>query len=359
MRIGVMTAGGDCAGLNVVLKTLVKGAAHRGWTIIGIKNAIHGLVQNPVKSLELTPENFPPFIDMVSGTFLGSNLRKLGDANITDWTPYKGKYLVVNSDRSFVVVEDVFEERIKSLNLDALILTGGDDSLSFISKLCAPIGIPVIGIPKTIDNDIASIDRSIGFDTGIQEVVHLLDNLRTTAYSHHRVMVLEAMGNSSGHLAMHGGLAGGADAIIVPEFAYSKEALIAHIQRTLDVEKRFSGLIVVSEGTKPKDPSFATASDEIVSWLEDASISSRAVIPGHVQRGGKPSVYDRLLATRLANYALKCLDEKKHNCMLSIQQDTLVALPIDSLNRNDPRLLKKDDLIVQTAKDAGIYIGEV
>ncbi|MBN1783751.1 MAG: ATP-dependent 6-phosphofructokinase [Alphaproteobacteria bacterium] len=358
MRIGVMTAGGDCAGLNVVLKTLVRGAAYRGWDIIGIKNAAHGLVQNPIDSIDLTTETFPQFIDMVSGTFLGSNLRKLSDANIADWSPYKGKYIVVNADRSFVVLDDVFEKQIKKLKLDALILTGGDDSLQKIAKLCLPINLPVIGIPKTIDNDIKSIDRSIGFDTGIQEVVHLLDNLRTTAYSHHRIMVLETMGNSSGHLAMHGGVAGGVDAIIVPEFNYSKDNLIKHIQTILNTEKRFSGLIVVSEGVKPKDPAFKSASKEIVSWLENASISSRAMVAGHFQRGGKPSVYDRVLALRLANHALDMLDQKKPNCMVSIRNDKLISIPIKDLETDSTRLLKKSDTIVQAAQSAGIYVGD-
>ncbi len=359
MRVGVITAGGDCAGLNVVLKTLVKQASYRKWKIIGIKNAIHGLVQNPPNTIELNSETLPSFIDMISGTFLGSNL-KFGTNSelkkIINENP--NKFVIRKKDGSFLFLNDVFEKQIKKLKLDALILTGGDDSLQRIAKLCLPIKLPIVGIPKTIDNDISTIDRSIGFDTGVQEIVHLLDNLRTTAYSHHRVMILETMGNTTGHLAIHSGVAGGVDAIIVPEFKHSKKNFIKHIKTVLKTEKRFSGLVVVSEGTQPINSNFTSASQEIKSWLEEENISCRTVVAGHVQRGGKPSPYDRILATRLTNFAIEKLEKKKANCMVSVHNGKLISIPLKKIKNTLTRKLKKTDSIVKTAISAGIYIGK-
>ena len=358
MKIGIITAGGDCAGLNIVLKTLVKKASHKGWKIIGIKNAINGLVKNPPEKIELNPKTLPFFIDMVSGTFLGSNL-KFGNKEILETAIKKhpNDFIVMKKNGGFVLLSKIFQKQIKKLKLDALILTGGDDSLHRIAKLCLPIKLPIIGIPKTIDNDIKSIDKSIGFDTGVQEIVHLLDNLRTTAYSHNRIMILETMGNSTGHLAMYSGVAGGVDAIIVPEFSYSKKNLMQHIKTTLKTEKRHCGLIVVSEGVKPKNSNFKTASEEIKSWLAEEEITARATIAGHIQRGGKPSTYDRILATRLTNFAIKRLEEKKANCMVSVHDDKLVAIPLSRIKTSATRKLKRTDEIVKTAISAGIYVG--
>ncbi|MBN2675711.1 MAG: ATP-dependent 6-phosphofructokinase [Alphaproteobacteria bacterium] len=360
-RIGIMTAGGDCAGLNVVLKTLVKLSARRNWKVIGIRNAVSGLIEETPDVIDLNTQTLPSFIDMISGSFIGANIKNQRFAQQREMeNAHPNRYVLSRQNGDVVFLDEVFETQIKKLKLDALILTGGDDSLRRIGLLCEKINLPIIGIPKTIDNDIQSIDRAIGFDTGVQENVHFLDNLRTTAASHQRVMVLETMGNTTGHLAMHSGLAGGADAIIVPEFKFSKTDLLNHLTTIFKQEQRHYGLVVVSEGVKPTDPKFKSGSEEITSWIqEEEGLTARLMVGGHAQRGGHPSADDRILATRLTAHAMKLLEENHANCMLTLHNGKVIAIPLEKIEANSTCFLKKTDEIVQTASLSGIYVGDI
>ncbi|MHA1549901.1 MAG: 6-phosphofructokinase [Alphaproteobacteria bacterium] len=357
--IGVMTAGGDCAGLNVVLKTLVKLAARRGWTVIGIRHAASGLIEKIPDVIELNTKTLPSFVDMISGSFIGANIKHIySQKQKTLKCKNKDRYFVTRKTGEVVYLDDVFKKQIKKLKLDALILTGGDDSLHRIGSLCEKINLPIIGIPKTIDNDIVSIERAIGFDTGVQELVHILDNLRTTAASHQRIMVLETMGNTTGHLALQSGIAGGADVILVPEFKFTKEGVLSHLKEVMKKEERHFALVVVAEGVKPQNPQFKSGAEEVVSWIEEANFPVRLMIGGHIQRGGKPSADDRILATQLTAHAVNELANGRANFMLSLEGKKVIKIPLKKLKKNATCFLKKSDEEVKTAKLAGIYIGK-
>ncbi len=360
MRIGLMTSGGDCAGLNVVVQTVLRQAAHRDWEVVGIFNAANGLAEEEPDAVLLNTKTFPPLLEMVSGTFLGSAFKAKDEAlqkRLERENP--NSYIVSTKDNKIIMLEDILEKQIKKLKLDALVMTGGDDSLSRFYQLCAPIGLPLIGIPKTIDNDIKSIDRAIGFDTGVAEALHAMDNLRTTAYSHHRFMILEVMGNTAGHLAMHSGIAGGADVIIVPEFGYTREGVLKKIHSVMDKEKRNFGLVVVTELIKPQDAKYKTAAEEIKDWLVEDNISSRVTTLGHAQRGGSPVFSDRVLAYRMGAYAVKLLAEGKSNQMVICKDGQISSTDISTLEQGATRRLTKEDTIVQAALECGTYIGEI
>jgi 6-phosphofructokinase 1 len=232
-KIGVMTSGGDCAGLNAVIRAVTLRAEHYDWEIYGILNGTEGLTSRPLKYRKLTAEDFNgPWMRM-SGTILGTINKGVPAESLADLT-------------------EKFKTGVKELNLDAIAVIGGDGSMRIVSEYCKGAGINMVGIPKTIDNDTPITEHSVGFATARDVCVEALDRLDATAQSHHRVMILEVMGRDAGHIAMHSAIAGGADVCLVPEIPYSLKGIIKTL-RNIKKHGRQHSLMVVAEGVKTED----------------------------------------------------------------------------------------------------------
>jgi len=355
-RIGILTSGGDCAGLNAVLRAATYAAHKRGWKIFGIKQGIYGLLSRPVEHLELEP-NFGG----LSATLLRMGGTVLGALNKGD------PFHMVQKDGSTKDVSDLCIEGYHSLKLDALIAIGGDGSLKKLRQLALKGNIPLVGIPKTIDNDIQHTD-SLGFDTAVSVATEALDRLHPTASSHNRVMILEVMGRDAGHIALHTGISGGADIILIPEIPFDLATIVAKIQ-SVRSSGRNSILIVIAESATTKshethmilDKNGAMRYKGVGYFLEDylsqnLDMEVRATILGHVQRGGAPTQQDRLLASI---FGAKAVDLIANNCfdhLVTWHNGNVHAIPLEKAMAHYGYVDLKGPL-VQTAKDLNISFG--
>lgn len=320
-KVGVLTGGGDCAGLNAAIRAVVRKSTILGWSIEGFRNGWAGILQRD--HFEMTAQHVSGILNQ-GGTMLGTSR--------TDPRASKDTYAVASS---------VFEE----VGLNALIAIGGDDTLSVANQLAAD-GHPVVGIPKTMDNDVQGTDYCIGFDSAVTRVTEALDYLHTTASSHHRAMVVEVMGREAGWVATIGGLAGGADYIIIPEVAAQLEDIIKRLNMRRDQGKDFS-IIVIAEGARidgleeaearvPSSDQFGhvdLSSKELGRRLANAigdgtGMETRVTVLGHVQRGGPPSVFDRVLATRLGVTAVNMVRNQHWGFMPALQGRDIVEVPL-------------------------------
>ncbi len=357
-RIGVLTGGGDCPGLNAVLRALVKTAVHcYGWEVLGIEDGYEGL---------LTPGRVRPLtLDAVrgilprGGTILGTSNR----CNPFDYAWREGRE-VRRADRSAEVLQ-----RIAALALDALVVIGGDGTLHIAERFYR-LGVPVVGVPKTIDNDISATDVSFGFNTAMDTATQAIDRLHTTAESHHRVMVVEVMGRHAGWIALESGLAGGADVIIIPEIPFVldrvMEPLVARHQRG-----RGFSIVVAAEGAAPRggaplyqptrDPLCPPRLGGIGAWLAteieaQLEVEARTVVLGHLQRGGSPTPFDRLLGTRFGAAAARLIAARGFGQMVALQGTNIVAVPLAEAV-GVPKRVPADGELVQTAVGLGISFG--
>jgi 6-phosphofructokinase 1 len=320
MRIGVLTGGGDCPGLNAAIRAIVrKGVDRYGHAVIGFRDGWRGVLEN--QTVELTLESTRGIIHR-GGTILGSSRTN----------PYKG-----DADGAPRV-----RETINSLHLDGLIAIGGEDTLGVANRL-SESGLHVIGLPKTIDNDLGGTDMTFGFDTAVQVATDAIDRLHTTAESHHRVLILEVMGRHAGWIALHSGLAGGADVILIPEKPFDIDEVCRLVGRRRS-RGRFFSIVVVAEGAVPIEGTMETVGGETDAFgharlggigvrLEQeiearTGFETRATILGHVQRGGTPTAFDRVLATRLGIAAIDAAHDGKWGNMASLrgQRIEMVAL---------------------------------
>ena len=320
-KVGILTGGGDCAGLNAAIRAVVRKSTILGWSIEGFRNGWAGILQRD--HFEMTAQHVSGILNQ-GGTMLGTSR--------TDPRASKETYALARS---------VFEE----VGLNALIAIGGDDTLSVANQLAAD-GHPVIGIPKTMDNDVQGTDYCIGFDSAVTRVTEALDYLHTTASSHHRAMVVEVMGREAGWVATIGGLAGGADYIIIPEVATQLEDIIKRLNMRRDQGKDFS-IIVIAEGARidgleeadarvPSSDQFGhvdLSSKELGRRLANAigdgtGMETRVTVLGHVQRGGPPSVFDRVLATRLGVTAVNMVRNQRWGFMPALQGRDIVEVPL-------------------------------
>src|SRR5215218_3945808 len=320
MRIGVLTGGGDCPGLNAAIRAIVrKGVDRYGHAVIGFRDGWRGVLEN--QTTELTLESTRGIIHR-GGTILGSSRTN----------PYKD-----GQDGTPRV-----RETIQSLHLDGLIAIGGEDTLGVANKLSVA-GLNVIGLPKTIDNDLGGTDMTFGFDTAVQVATDAIDRLHTTAESHHRVLILEVMGRHAGWIALHSGLAGGADVILIPERPFDIEDVVRLIRRRHSRGRYFS-IVVVAEGAVPAEGTMelvAGSQDEfgharlggIGQRLEReieqrTGFDTRATVLGHIQRGGTPTAFDRVLATRLGLAAVDAVNDGRWGVMPALRgtRIELVAL---------------------------------
>jgi ATP-dependent phosphofructokinase / diphosphate-dependent phosphofructokinase len=330
-RIGILTGGGDCPGLNAVIRGVVRAGVNRyGHEIVGFRYGWAGVVEDT--TIPLTPTSTAGILHR-GGTILGTSRTN----------PYKG-----GADGTAAVRATLEREAI-----DALIPIGGEDTLGVAGRLSAD-GIPIVGVPKTIDNDLAGTDVTFGFNTAVQIATDAIDRLHTTAESHNRVIVVEVMGRHAGWIAAHSGLAGGADVILVPERPFDIDEVCESIKRRHAGGRTFS-IIVVSEGAVPRDGTgITTASEETDAFgharlggigvalereiEERTGFETRMTILGHVQRGGTPTAYDRVLATRFGVRAVQAADEGEFATMVALRGTDIVLVGLEQAVA-EPKLL--------------------
>lgn len=358
-NIAVLTGGGDCPGLNAVLRAVVRTAVSRGISVWGVKNGFGGLVKNEMMFLGMSDV---AGILPRGGTILGTTNRD----NPFHFKTVKEDGTVVYEDMSGVVIEN-----LKKRAIDALIIIGGDGTIKIGSEF-AKLGVHVVCVPKTIDNDIPCTERTFGFDTAVGVASEALDRLHTTAESHHRVMVLEVMGRYAGWIALHAGLAGGADCILIPEIPYDIRAVQEKIERRRQKGSKFS-LVVVAEGAAPiggemvgverktsgtKELRLGGIGNILAKQLEQlCGVETRCTTLGHLQRGGSPTAYDRVLATRYGVAATEALLRGATDCMVALQGDKIIEVAIDEVAKGSAGV-PADGELVRTAKSVGICFGD-
>ncbi len=359
-RIGILTGGGDCPGLNAVIRAAVKTAHYQyGTETYGIEDGFTGLIDKKIGPL--TPAKVSGILKQ-GGTILGTNNRD---------NPFKHPVLV-DGKLTHVDVSDKVLKTIDYNDLEGMIIVGGDGTLSIANELSKK-GVHVVGVPKTIDNDLSATDITFGFDSALQTAVYSIDKLYSTAASHHRVMVVEVMGRYAGWIALQSGMATGADVILIPEIPYRIERVCEDILRKEREEGREFTIVVVAEGAKPEGGEMTVAKRiegsadpvrlggvafKIAAEIEQiAGKESRAVVLGHILRGGSPSPFDRLLATRFGCAAVHFLMEGKHGHMVSLQTPRIVPVPLDqAISRL--RLVPPDSEYVATARAMGATFGD-
>ena len=358
MRIAISTGGGDAPGLNAVIRAAVLSSLDRGWHVLGIKRGYMGLLGED--------EVIPLTRDSVRGIghLGGTILRTTNRGN-----PFE--YPVLQDDGSYIKIDrsDELLSNARNLGIEALITIGGDGSLAIAQKLVEK-GMRVVGVPKTIDNDVSGTITTFGFDTAVTTAMEAIDKLHTTAESHDRVMVLEVMGRDAGFIALHSGLSGAAHVILIPEIPWHLEKVCAHIMTRDAMGKKFA-VVVVSEGVKFEGeqgvmgasmPGQATRVGGIADRLsraiqERTGKESRSLVLGHIQRGGMPTGYDRVLAARFGAAAVEAVENKKWGHMVALQTPHIVPIPIiDVLNK--PKRVDPSHDIVRTARRVGISFGD-
>ena len=359
MRIAVSTGGGDAPGLNAVIRAAVLSAVNRGWEVLGIKRGFAGLLGED-EVIHLTRESVRG-IAHLGGTILRSTNRG---------NPFC--YPVKQPDGSYVEVDrsDELLENARQLGIDAMISMGGDGSLAIAKRLWEK-GVRVVCVPKTIDNDVACTVTTFGFDTAVNTAIDAIDKLHTTAESHDRVLVMEVMGRDAGFIALHSGLASGADVILIPEIPYDIAKVCDKIAARDRAGRMFS-IVVVAEGAHPKGGTVQTIGPSLpgqakriggVAYVIAREIQditgkeTRSLVLGHLQRGGMPTGYDRLLATRFGGAAIRAVAEAKWGHMVALQSPHLVTVPIDDVLRS-PKRVEPDHDTVQTARALGISFGD-
>src|SRR3954447_22028064 len=321
MKVGLLTGGGDCPGLNAVIRAVVQRVANEGGTCVGILEGWRGLVQNATVALNVAETDG---IIAKGGTILGSSRTN----------PFK------NPDRDLPPLRANFE----ALGLDALVAIGGDDTLGVAQRLHDEFRLPMVGIPKTIDNDLIATDFTFGFDTAINIVTEAVDRLRTTTESHRRIMVVETMGRHAGWIACFAGIATAADYILVPEVPIDLPHLIEVLKRRRAGGKNY-GIVIVSEGARFPDRDIFTVDDEpdpfgharlggignaIAGVIEaQTGFETRSIVLGHLQRGGPPSAYDRVLATRLGLAASHLVIQRRFGTMVALAGSQIIEVPLD------------------------------
>ncbi len=362
-KIAISTGGGDAPGLNAVIRAVVLSCIQRGWECYGIREGYNGL---------LTPELYPDGgvflltraavagITHLGGTILGTTNR----GNPIRFPVEKPDGSIVEIDRS-----DELVEKFNAAGFDGLITVGGDGSLS-IGYALARKGLRVVGVPKTIDNDLDRTFMTFGFDTAVSFATECLDRLHTTATSHRRIMVVEVMGRYAGWIALHSGIAGNADVVLIPEIPYDIET-VAEFIRGRDRGGRGYSIVVVAEGATPKGGEVSVlgkavgqaeklggVGDKIARQLEQMTgKEARTVVLGHLLRGGSPTSFDRLVALRFGAAAVRALDEGQSSVMVSLAPPTVRYEPLKEAVRR-MKLVSLDSDTVETAREIGICFGD-
>jgi ATP-dependent phosphofructokinase / diphosphate-dependent phosphofructokinase len=356
-RIGILNSGGDCPGLNAVLRGSVRAAQKLGWEVVGFKDGFEGLL--PPGRFMMLDRHKTAGIMPLGGTILG--------------TTNKGHFVAkagAHGEKA-VIAEEIIEQArsvLKGLRVEGLIIIGGDGSLSTAQQL-HEAGIPTVGVPKTIDNDLEATAMTFGFDSAVACVADALDRLHTTATSHRRVMVIEVMGRHAGWIALYGGLAGGADIILLPEIPFDYGKVVEAVKKRVE-DGCLSTMIVVAEGARPKDGTIrtrATAEGEyrlggIAETVADEIAArtdreARVCVLGHLQRGGAPTTLDRILGTRFGIKAVEMIAEGKYGYMVSYQNYLVTEVPISEAV-NKLRLVNPEGQMVMASRAVDIEFGD-
>ncbi|QKW49439.1 6-phosphofructokinase [Streptomyces buecherae] len=342
MRVGVLTGGGDCPGLNAVIRAAVrKGVQEYGYTFTGFRDGWRGPLEGQVVPLD---------IPAVRGIL-----------------PRGGTVLGSSRTNPLTAVDGVrrIKENLAKHEVDALIAIGGEDTLGVAARLSDEYGVPCVGVPKTIDNDLSATDYTFGFDTAVNIATEAIDRLHTTAESHMRVLVVEVMGRHAGWIALHSGLAGGANAILIPEQRFDVAEVCGWVESRFKV--RYAPIVVVAEGAMPKDGQMVLKDGSLDSfghvrlsgvgeWLAKeierrTGKEARTTVLGHVQRGGTPSAFDRWLATRFGLHAIEAVRDQAYGAMVALRGTDVVRVPLAEatakLKTVDPRLYA----------EAGVFFG--
>lgn len=357
-RIGILTGGGDCPGLNAVIRGVAKPAHDHGLQVLGILDGFEGLVEG--RARELYNKDVSGILQR-GGTILGSSNK--GD-------PFH--WPEISSDRKVKIVDrsEAAMKNYEGWGLDAVIAIGGDGTMH-ISKKLSDMGMNIVGVPKTIDNDIEATDQTFGHDSAIFVVSEALDRLHTTASSHHRVMVIEVMGRYAGWIALHGGLAGGADIILIPELPFSWDLVYEKVIQRNMMGKRFS-LVCVAEGAKPEggemviratdtkrtDPIQLGGIGELVAKniSENTHLETRYTVLGHLQRGGSPTPFDRILSTKFGTYAIDLAIKKKFGRMAALKGSDISSVKIEEAISKQ-KLVEKTSQALIAASAVGVNFG--
>ncbi len=359
MRIAISTGGGDAPGVNAVIRAAVLSAVGRGWDVIGVKRGFAGLLGDD-ECIPLTPDDVAG-IAHLGGTILRTTNRG---------NPFK--YPVRQADGSYLNVDrsDEILRRAAALGIDALLVIGGDGSLHIAQELFDK-GMHVVGVPKTIDNDVSGTVYTFGFDTAVSTAIDAIDRLHTTAESHDRVLVMEVMGRHAGFIALHAGLAATADVILIPEIPYVLDKVCAKIRARDEAGRNFS-IVVVAEGARPVGGQESVigeslpGQDKRVGGLcgrvayeiqRRTGKEARSLVLGHLQRGGQPTGYDRLLATRFGGAAIRAVEAGQWGHMVALQTPHIVTIPLADAMRQSKRVDVNHD-IVRTAREVGISFGD-
>jgi phosphofructokinase-like protein len=358
-RIAILTGGGDCPGINAVIRAVAKRAiSEYHLEVIGIEDGYEGMINNKHRKLKFKDVSG---ILTVGGTILGTS----NTAN-----PYR--YATRKAEK--LEFEDVSQkafDNLDKLGIDCLICIGGDGTLNIANRLFDD-NVPVIGVPKTIDNDLLGTDITFGFDSAVSIATEGIDRLHSTAQSHHRVMVIEVMGRNAGWIALYSGVAGGGDIILIPEINYDINIIAEKVKERNRTGNRFS-IIVISEGAKPKNGNaiiqrlVKESADPIryggVGLLlgakieELTGIETRAVVLGHLQRGGTPTPFDRILATKLGFKAVDMIVKEKYGYMVGVKCDQLIEVPLEEVARGQ-RKVPLDDLLIKASRSIGTSFGD-
>jgi ATP-dependent phosphofructokinase / diphosphate-dependent phosphofructokinase len=358
-RVGVLTAGGDCPGLNAVIRAFVKTSeAHFDWEIVGILDGFEGLLRSDGVR-PLTDQDVRGILAL-GGTILGTSNR---------CNPFAFR-TIVDGDVRVVDRSADLVARMAELEIGALVVIGGDGSLSIGLRL-QQIGVPIVGVPKTIDNDLAATDVTFGFDTAVATATDAIDRLRSTAEAHHRVMICEVMGRDAGWIALEAGLAGGSHVILIPEIPFQVENVADAINARSTQGRSFS-LVVVAEGAFPLGGAPITQQrlgpdgfprlGGVGVWLAEElgqrmQHEVRATVLGHVQRGGTPTAFDRVLATRLGCAAAQLVGAGSFGKMVAVQGSRIVPVPIEECVRTQKRVPMDGDRVM-TARNLGVSFGD-
>jgi 6-phosphofructokinase 1 len=353
-RLGILTSGGDCPGLNAVIRAALATALETyGWEVVGIPYSSKGLQERqsiPLDAHALKFRGVDPLLNS-GGTVLKSINKRY------------------SSEETSEIIAGYHD-----LNLDALIAIGGDGSLAILRSLAQQGGWNLVGVPKTIDNDVALTERAVGFDTAVNTVTESIQKLIYTASSHDRVMVVEVMGRTAGHLALHAGIAGGADVILIPEIPYSVEKICEKIDHIRTVIDRHYAIVVVAEGAPTPAGESRTYTDALggkrlrgigeyladqICRVSNMELEARHMVLGHIQRGGAPSAFDRLLATEFGKVAVDLVAEEQFDRMVAWQCGTVARVPLQEVIERGTILVEPDSSLIQTARAVGTYVGEL
>jgi len=359
MHILVNTGGGDAPGLNAVIRAVTLSGLRRGWKVTGIRRGYHGLLQADADGLVDLTRDKVRGIAHLGGTILGTVNKGHPFEFITD----------VGGQKVLTDISDQIMDRYRAIGADAVIAIGGDGAFRIANRF-AKKGMKIVGVPKTIDNDLSCTQATFGFDTAVTVATEAIDRLHTTAESHERVMVVEVMGRYAGWIAMHAGVAGNAHVILMPEIPYDMAKVVAHLKRRYTSGRRYA-VIVCAEGAAPKDGTMSTIGEELgrevrIGGLAEhlaaeinalTGFETRSLVLGHLQRGGSPTHRDRLLALRFGAAAVRMVEEGKFGHLVAYHPPHMVPVLIEEAIAV-MKTVPLDSDTVQTARDLGICLGD-